>query len=75
MWNGDRNKLRYIDLFQAITEIRTIHPNWEIDLSRARNSHLCKCCSCLVERKPLLDNRDLDSENSDSDEGSKNTAH
>jgi len=26
-WNSDRNKLRYIKLFQTITKLRILHPN------------------------------------------------
>jgi hypothetical protein len=69
-WNSDRNKLRYIDLFQTITRIRTLHPNWEIDLREARNSHLCRCHLCLAKRMLTAD-KNSDLENPVSEEDNK----
>jgi len=52
-WNSDRNKLRYIELFQAITKLRILHPNWEINLAEDTNFHLCKCLLCIERKKKL----------------------
>jgi hypothetical protein len=45
-WNSARNKLRYIDLYQTITKLRTIHPDWQMYLEDSKNHHFCKCCLC-----------------------------
>jgi hypothetical protein len=51
-WNSARNKLRYIDLYQTITKLRTIHPDWQMYLEDSKNHHFCKCYSCSeVKRK------------------------
>jgi hypothetical protein len=74
-WNSDRNKLRYIELFQTITKLRTLHPNWVIDLSEARNPHLCRCCPCIIRRREMLNSGDSSPECSTSeDEDNKKVA-
>jgi hypothetical protein len=50
-WNSARNKLRYIDLCQTINKLKIIHPDWEMDLKDSKNHYLCRCCSCLEERR------------------------
>ena len=51
-WNSARNKLRYIDLYQTVTKLRTIHPNWQMYLEDSKNHHFCKCYSCSeIKRK------------------------
>ncbi len=57
-WNSDRNKLRYIDLFQTITKLRVRHPSWSIeDLNEVKNSCTCKCHYC-VKKKEEIKNKD-----------------
>ncbi len=56
-WNSDRNKLRYIDLFQTITKLRVRHPSWLIeDLKEVENSCTCKCHHCLERKEELKKN-------------------
>ena len=71
-WNSDRNKLRYIKLFQTITKLRILHPNWEINLAEGTNFHLCKCLSCMEKKEKLLKHKESASEYSTLEkEGSK----
>ncbi len=74
-WNSDRNKLRYIELFQTITKLRILHPNWEVNLAEVTNFHLCKCLSCTERKKKLLGHEESASEYSTpEDKSSKKVA-
>jgi hypothetical protein len=71
-WDSDKNKLKYTELFQTITKLRTLHPNWEINLAEATNFCLCKCPSCMEKKKRLLGHEELTSEYSTPEDKSGN---
>jgi len=71
-WNSVRSKLRYIDLYQTITKLRTIHPDWQMYLEDSKNHHFCRCCSCSEVRKLYQEELDdISSEEPNSDEENK----
>ena len=56
-WDSERNQLRYMELFQTITEIRKLHPNWGIELEELGNIHSCRCRDCTKTRYSHWENR------------------
>jgi hypothetical protein len=71
-WNSARNKLRYIDLYQTITKLRTIHPDWQMYLEDSKNHHFCKCYQCSEVKRQYQEALDAtSSEELSSDEESR----
>jgi hypothetical protein len=60
-WDSEENKLKYTELFQTITKLRTLHPKWKINLAEITNFQSYKCLSCM-EKKRLLGHEELTSE-------------